>query len=78
MSCRPPGWTRPCSRWSTFPYWDWNPGQTVDVWPCTNAASVELFLDGESLGRPRRDPDKGATVSWQVAYRPGTLRAVAL
>lgn len=60
-----------------FPYWDWNPGQTVDVCACTNAASVELFLDGESLGRRAPDPDKGRTVSWQVAYRPGTLRAVA-
>ena len=46
-----------------FPYWDWNPGQTVDVCACTNAASVELFLDGESLGRRAPDPDKGRTVS---------------
>ena len=43
-----------------FPYWDWNPGQTVDVCACTNAASVELFLDGESLGPPRAGPRQGA------------------
>lgn len=60
-----------------FPYWDWNPGQTIDLCACTNAHSVELFVDGQSLGRQTPDPDKGRTAAWQAAYRPGVVRAVA-
>ncbi len=58
-----------------FPYWDFSPGQIVDVRVCSNAPSVELFLDGESLGR--RALQDGPITDWKVPYRPGTLRAVA-
>lgn len=60
-----------------FPYWDFNPGQCIDLCACTNAASVELFVNGESQGCKTLDPDKSRTASWQVPYRPGTVRAVA-
>lgn len=33
-----------------FPYWDFSPGQIVDVRVCSNAPSVELYLNGASLG----------------------------
>ncbi len=60
-----------------FPYWDFNPGQAIDLCACTNAHSVELFVNGQSLGRKAIDPDKGRTAAWQVAYAPGAVRAVA-
>jgi beta-galactosidase len=47
----------------------------IDVRAATNAPSVELFLDGESLGR--REPAGRLIADWCVPYRPGTLIAVA-
>lgn len=58
-----------------FPYWDFSPGQMIDVRVCSNAPSVELYLDGESLGAAALGGRVAA--DWQVPYRPGTLRAVA-
>jgi len=59
-----------------FPHWNWVPGQTIDVWAYTNAAEVELFLNGASLGTKQK-PEKVSHLMWRVAYTPGTLRAVA-
>ena len=58
-----------------FPYWDFSPGQMIDVRACTNAPSVELFLNGESLGRIELGDRYVA--DWRVPYSPGTLHAVA-
>lgn len=34
-----------------FPHWNWNKGDTVDVWAYyNNAEEVELYLNGKSLG----------------------------
>lgn len=60
-------------------HWDWNPGQMIDVPVMTNAASAELFLNGESQGvQPvdRRDGEKCWPV-WRIPFVPGELRAVA-
>ncbi len=38
-----------------FPHWNWNEGETVDVWAYyNNADCVELFLNGRSLGERRK------------------------
>ena len=58
-----------------FPYWDFSPGQRIDVRVCSNAPVVELFLDEESLGKMAL-VDR-FIADWQVVYRPGTLKAVA-
>lgn len=34
-----------------FPYWSFNEGQSIDIRVCTNLSSVELFVNGKSLGR---------------------------
>ena len=58
-----------------FPYWDFSPGVPIDVRVCSNAAAVELFLNGESLGRQAL---RGRLIAdWQIPYREGTLCAVA-
>ena len=60
-------------------HWDWNPGQTIDVPVMTNGASVELFLNGVSLGVKAvdlRDGDQCWPV-WQVPFAAGELKAVA-
>lgn len=59
--------------------WDWNPGQTIDVPVMINAALVELFLNGESLGVKNVDlcdAEKCWPV-WQVPFEAGELKAVA-
>ncbi len=62
-----------------FPYWDFNPGQIIDVQACTNAPCVELFVNGESRGKQYIDHVHGLELTpvWQVAYEPGTITAVA-
>jgi beta-galactosidase len=71
------------SQWTTkpvlhlLPHWNWQPGDTVDVWAYYNMADeVELFLNGRSLGLSRHGPDQ-LHASWRVAYEPGTLRVVS-
>jgi beta-galactosidase len=59
-----------------LPHWNWpgRDGQTIRVMTYTNCREVELFLNGESLGRKKIDPVEMA--EWSVPYRPGQLRAV--
>ena len=72
------------SIWGTAPvlhigvFWDWNPGQLIDIPVMTNCASAELFLNGKSLGRQSvnlSDGDQCLPV-WKTAYQPGELKAV--
>ena len=59
-----------------FPHWNWTPGDTIDVWVYTNAEQVELYLNGAFQGVRLKEGRVGHLM-WRVAYRPGTLRAVA-
>ena len=58
-----------------YPHWNWpgREGQTIDVWCQTNCTSVELFLNGKSLGR--KDVTAFKHLEWKVAYAPGVLSA---
>lgn len=62
-----------------FPHWDFNPGQTIDLRVCSNAPSVELFLNGESLGRTALDHARGKKLiaEYRAEFRPGSLLALA-
>jgi beta-galactosidase len=59
-----------------FPHWNWpgKEGQEIEVWAYSNLDSIELYLNGRSLGERQR-PTHGH-VEWQVPYEPGILRAV--
>lgn len=60
-----------------FPYWNWQPGEVVDVWAYYNDADeVELYLNGKSLGVRRKNGDQ-LHVIWRVKYQPGILKAVS-
>ena len=62
-----------------LPHWNWEgfEGREIPVWCFTNADSVELFLNGKSLGeRTKRDRVR-LHFEWSVPYAPGTLKAVA-
>jgi len=57
-----------------FPHWNWKTGNSIDVWAYTNCTSVELFLNGKSLGVKSKTSDD-LHLSWHVAYQSGTLKA---
>jgi beta-galactosidase len=60
-----------------FPHWNWNKGDTVDVWAYYNHADeVELFLNGRSLGTRKKEGDD-LHVKWRVPFEAGTLKAVS-
>ena len=60
-----------------LPHWNWTPGKVVEVWAYYNLADeVELYLNGKSLGKRSKQNDE-LHVKWDVAFEPGTLRAVS-
>ncbi len=60
-----------------FPHWNWQKGQTIDVWAYyNNADEVELYLNGRSLGKSDKKGDD-LHVMWRVKYEPGTLKAIS-
>lgn len=58
-------------------YWDFNPGQPVDVIIYSNAAKVELFLNGRSLGvkEMRLADSEDMRAHFVVPYEAGELSA---
>ena len=58
-----------------FPHWNWEGinGKEIAVWVYSNLDSVELFLNGKSLGA--KDVKKDAHVAWLVPYVPGAIEA---
>ena len=48
-------------------------GQVIDVWCYSNCKQVELFLNGQSLGK--KAMPRYSHLEWQVKYEPGTLSA---
>jgi beta-galactosidase len=56
-----------------FPHWNWRAGETVAVWCHSNLDSVELFLNGASLGA--QSVPRYGHVQWQVPYAPGVIEA---
>lgn len=60
------------------PHWNWKgrEGDTIDVWVNTNAESVELFLNGKSLGE--KEMPRNSHLQWDVVYSPGKLEAIAI
>lgn len=55
---------------------NWTNGQSVKVLVYSNADSVELFLNGKSLGAKTVDPAV-AKLQWSVPFATGTLEAKA-
>ena len=60
-----------------MPHWNWpdKVGQNIDVRVFSNAKKVELFLNGQSLGKQTMQPNW--FLDWNVPYQPGTLMAKA-
>ena len=58
-----------------FPHWNWEQreGEAISVWVHSNLDSVELFLNGKSLGSKEVQPL--THLEWSVKYEPGVLEA---
>lgn len=62
------------------PHWNWpvkwgQPAKQVDFWVNSNADNVELFLNGQSLGK--KDMPRNGHLQWTVSYAHGKLEAIA-
>jgi len=62
-----------------LPHWNWQGfgGKEIPVWCYSNCESVELFLNGKSLGEKKFSDTRNLHLEWKVPYAPGTLKAVA-
>ena len=60
-----------------LPHWNFSgrEGEIIKVFAYTNTTSLELFLNGRSLGR--RDIERFGHGEWDVAYESGALEVVA-
>ena len=59
-----------------LPHWNWRgqEGKPIDVWVFSNADSVELFLNQQSLGI--KTMPRNGHLQWQVPYQSGELKAI--
>lgn len=70
------------SRWTDrpmvhlLPHWNWEKGQTIEVWAYSNCDQVELFLNNRSLGLKAFSTGL-LHLCWKVPFEPGTLKAEA-
>ena len=66
--------------WSpVMEYWNWSKykGKEITVIAYTNSESVELYLNGKSMGTQKLTGSKNHVLRWEVPFTAGTLRAVA-
>ncbi|MDP4182681.1 MAG: glycoside hydrolase family 2 TIM barrel-domain containing protein, partial [Bacillota bacterium] len=67
------------SKWTSkpmvhlLPHWNWSSGTNVEVWAYSNCDTVELFLNGTSLGS--KSVGNSLHLTWNVPWSAGTLRA---
>ena len=62
-----------------LPHWNWpgREGQLTPVHVFTSGDEVELFLNGQSLGRQQKEPYEYRLRWDELRYTPGELKAVA-
>ena len=59
------------------PVWNWKPGQQIIVNVFSNCEEVELFLNNKTLGVKKMADFKNRTITWEVPFESGKLKAVA-
>ena len=70
----------PVNLWShkrVEPLWNYKEGQNISVNAFTNCEEVELLLNNKSLGTRKMADFQNRTITWDVPFETGTLRAVA-
>jgi beta-galactosidase len=67
-------------RWDWYPmadHWNWPGREEAALTTFTNCDSVELLLNGQSLGVKQLSDGEHSRIDWEVDYVPGKLTAVA-
>jgi len=64
-------WPDEIKSWNFEGYED----QKLNVWVYTSCDEIELFLNGESLGRKANTVDAKNKLGWEVPYKKGVLEA---
>lgn len=57
-------------------HWNWEGHDRVQLATYTNCETVELFLNGKSLGEKKLSDCKEQLMTWDVPFEAGALRAV--
>jgi beta-galactosidase/beta-glucuronidase len=72
--------TDPDNLWShkrVEPLWNWEEGKMISVNAFSNCEEVELYLNNRSLGSKKMANFRNRTISWDVPFEKGILKAVA-
>jgi hypothetical protein len=59
-----------------WPAWNYQPGDTVKITCYTNAAKVELVLNGKTLGGPKGYDERSGSITWTIPFEQGKLEAI--
>jgi hypothetical protein len=59
------------------PVWNYKAGQNVSINIFTNCPEAELFLNDKSLGTKKMADFRNRTMTWEVPFESGILKAVA-
>lgn len=59
------------------PVWNWVDGKMISVNAFSNCEEVELFLNNRSLGNMKMSDFVNRTITWDVPFEKGILKAVA-
>lgn len=62
-----------------LPYWDFNPGQMIDVRVYTNAPKAALFFNDTLIGEKKlaHTQEDNIIADWSLPYKNGVLTAIA-
>ncbi len=70
----------PVSLWDhkrVEPLWNYEDGKMISINAFSNCEEVELFLNGKSLGNKKMADFQNRTITWEIPFENGTLKAVA-
>lgn len=72
-------WQKPWAFPTVASHWNWEKDEDkkLNLHLYTNCESIELFLNGKSLGEKKVIDFKDRVIKWVVDYKPGELKAVA-
>jgi len=62
---------------NALPHWNWSAGKNIRISGFTNCESMELLLNGRSLGVQQMSSFPDHVITWYVPYEKGQLKAIA-
>ena len=70
----------PVSLWAhkrVEPVWNYEKGKIISINVFSNCEEVELFMNSSSLGSKKMEDFKNRTMTWEMPFEEGVLKAVA-